>query len=102
MSHLHGAIVCQYGTKAACDRIVREALGKCVEMTLAKEPTQCRLWATGLVAGRAMCNDHARAFLERQIVARQKAQRLDKLQASIDDFRAWVKEHPSVWDNPAR
>ena len=98
MSHVHHGVVCEHATKAACDRLVREALGKCTELTLAKEPTACRLWATGLVAGRSMCNDHARAFLERQISARQKAQRQAELQAVIDTYRAWVKEHPSVWD----
>ena len=102
MSHVHHGVVCEHATKAACDRLVREALGKCTELTLAKEPTACRLWATGMVGGRPMCNAHAGAVMERNLVLARKLARTTRLQKVIDEFMAWTATHPSVHDRMPR
>jgi hypothetical protein len=97
MSH-RGHPACPHATKGACDKAKREALGRCVEMTQAKEPTQCRLWASSIVEGRPMCNAHAGAVLERHLEERRKADRASAWQARVTAFMDWTAEHPSVHD----
>lgn len=102
MSHLHGGAVCPHSTKAVCDKAIREALGKCTVMTQAKEPTQCRLWASSRVDGRPMCLTHAGAVLERNIALAAKAARMARLQLEVDKYMAWTTTHPSVWQEMPR
>ena len=102
MSHYHGSVVCGIATKSACEKAKRERLGQCSEMTLAKQPTQCRLWATGLVGGRPMCDAHANAVIERNLILARKLARTTRLQKVIDEFMAWTATHPSVHDRMPR
>ena len=101
-AHSHAGIICPHPTKAACEKARREALGQCVEMTLAKEPTQCRLWASSLVEGRPLCNAHAGAVLVRHLEERRKADKAAYLQSRVTAYRDWTAEHPSVWDRMPR
>lgn len=89
---------CVYTSKAACSLAEHEKLGRCTELTQAKEPTACGKWAGSLVMGRGVCDQHAEKLLNdaRTIEKRREAQAI--LENRLDDYIAWTTEHPSVWD----
>ena len=89
---------CPHDTKAACDKARHEAMGRCTEMTLAKEPTQCGKWAQSMVDGRGICDMHAETILNRVLAAEREARRKAAMDAAVATFMRWTADHPSVWE----
>lgn len=78
---------CQFKSKAACDNAIREAIGKCTELTQDKKaPTQCARWGTGLVNGRAMCDMHAGMIIERESAVTRQAAKKQAMHERIDAY----------------
>lgn len=96
--HYHGGEACPHLTKKACDQARKEALGKCVAMTGDREPEPCRNWAVDRYDGRGFCGQHYASAVNRGIRAAREAAKRAELDARIDAFIAWTKDHPSVWD----
>lgn len=95
-----GHETCVYTSKAKCDKVTLEALGKCVEMTAdQKTPTQCSKWARSLFDERPICDQHATGLLNRALEAHKAAEKRASLDARLDDYIAWTAAHPSVWDS---
>jgi pyridoxal/pyridoxine/pyridoxamine kinase len=98
MAH-KGHPICPHTSKAACEQARREELGKCTEMTAdQKNPTQCARWANSLVNGRGLCDMHAGTILARELAERQDRERMEAVNARIDQYIEWTKTHPHVWD----
>lgn len=95
MAH-KGHPVCQYTSKAACERARREELGPCIAML--SEDRQCNHLATDKVDGRGYCGQHiSSVYLAADNAARLAVKRA-AVDARIDRYQQFVAEHPSVWD----
>ena len=90
---------CIYTSKAACEQARRVAMGQCQEMSGSREPTPCARWATEEIDGRKVCGQHANMLVLRVDHRRREQLRLDDLNRRIDEYLAWVAEHPHVWDS---
>lgn len=84
---------CDYSSIAACERARQELLGRCRALT--KDAGECGKWATD-EAG--YCAQHFEAVRNAELRADRAAVRKAKLDAGIERFLAWTKDHPSVWD----
>lgn len=64
-------------------------------MTGDRQPVPCVRWA---VAENGWCWQHYASEMERIKREERIAIRRARLDAQADEFMAWVKNHPSVWD----
>lgn len=76
------------------------AIGQCSSMVGETESKlkPCPHWGVEVIEGRPYCGQHANSQAikadERIRTLRHKAE----LDARIDAHMAWVRDHPSVWD----
>lgn len=93
-----GHPICEYGSKAACDRAARIAMGQCSSML--GEDRQCPHWGLDKVDDRPYCGQHLTAVYLAADKRRREVAIREAQDARIDRFIAWRKDHASVWDLP--
>lgn len=98
-SHAKGHPNCPFKSWAACDKAVQMRFGQCIAVTGDREPVPCTRWA---VAKNGWCWQHYASEAERIKREEHIAIRKTRLNAVVDEFIAWSKGHPSVWDTKKR
>lgn len=93
---------CPYAASnwAECDYRAKEARGRCASLTDAETP--CKNWATDDYDGLGYCGSHFASRVNAAVKAKKEAARMAEVNARIDAYMAWTKEHPSVWDSMTR
>jgi len=90
--HTHAGQPCEHGSKAACEKARREALGRCVAMLkpdkVNAEPKSCTLWATDRVNGRPHCGQHYASAVNQELQARAQRAKQERLDGAIDRYIA--------------
>jgi hypothetical protein len=89
-----GHSVCEFTSKAACEKARRVAIGQCSSML--DENRQCDHWGIGTVDGKGYCGQHLNSVHLAAIEARRAKIMRDESDARIDAALAWHSEHPSV------
>lgn len=95
MAH-KGHPICEYTSKAACEKARRIAIGQCISML--DEDRQCPNWGTDTVDGKGYCGQHIGTVYRAADEAARRALEKARVNALIDRSLAWHAEHPSVWD----
>lgn len=98
-SHKQGHPNCPFTSWSACDKAVQVRFGQCVAVVGDREPTPCTRWA---VSEQGLCGQHYASVIERARKAEREAARMADINARVDAYIAWVKDHPSVHDNPPK
>lgn len=95
MAH-KGHPVCEFTSKAACEKARRIAIGQCSAML--EETRQCPNWGVDRVDDRAYCGQHIGTVYRVADEARRTAEKREAMNARIDRALAFHRDHPSVWD----
>ena len=71
---------------------------KCVAMTAPKkgEPKQCPRSGTVILDGLPYCTQHAESVGDKIAAERKRREKQDQLNAEIDRYLEWKKDHPSI------
>jgi len=93
MSH-KGHPVCEFTSKAACEKARRIVIGQCVSML--DEDRQCPNWGTDTVDGRGYCGQHIGTIYRTADEARRRQERRDEVNARIDTYLAGTGQVPHV------
>lgn len=91
-----GHLVCEFSSKAACDKARRIAIGQCASML--DENRECPHWGIDKVNDKPYCGQHLNSVFLAADQARRDAARKAEIDGRIDQFLLWTGEHPSVWD----
>lgn len=96
MAH-KGHSICEFSSKATCDKAARIAIGQCTSMI--EEDRQCDHWGIDKVEGRPYCGVHiATVYLAADRAKRDREYRA-AMDARIDRALLWHREHPSIHDH---
>lgn len=93
--HKVGHPECPHASWAACDKAAKVAWGQCKAIVGEKEPEPCSRWA---VSTEGWCWQHYVSEKDRVIREDRIAIARAEQAARIDEYIAWVADHPSVHD----
>lgn len=63
------------------------------------EPKPCSKAGDIEVEGGNYCGMHAEGVIKQNRERRERDERMTRINQSIDEYIAWTKDHPSVWDS---
>ena len=95
MAH-KGHLICDFTSKAACEKGRRIAIGQCSSML--DEDRQCPNWGVDRVEDRPYCGQHIASVYLAADKASREARRKAEMNARADAAIAWHAGHPSIWD----
>lgn len=89
---------CPWGATSwgACEQAQKEARGRCRAMT--ERETECTNWSVEEYEGKGYCGQHYGSIVNRGIERARAERERAALDARIDSYMEWKKDHPSVWD----
>ncbi len=87
-----GHPVCDYTSKAACEKARRIAIGQCVAML--DEMRQCPHWGTDTVDGRGYCGQHINSVYHAAFLAHRVAETKAQLDAVVDRYLKQTGQTP--------
>lgn len=88
--------VCEFTSKATCDKAARIAIGQCSAMI--DEDRPCAHWGIGTVEDKPYCGQHLNGVFLAADKAKREIARKAEVDARIDAYMARRRDHPSVWD----